>query len=187
MIMLRICCVRVLFKGLENIPSDSGNIIFASKHQSHVDGVLLLIKLHGSIFFMKKQILKVPVVSFYMRKTGMFILDRENSLQSVRKMMEFCENFNGSLVIFPEGRRTNPKEKLNKYKPGIYMLYDKLKATVVPIGLNSGTICKSLFDRKKPGDIIIEFGKPINSGLKKGEFMEVLYNSIEDLSQRLLL
>ena len=88
------------------------------------------------------------------------------------------------LVVFPEGTRVAPGER-RPYHPGIAALYRETGARVVPVALNSGRHWSRRGFRMRPGTIRLEFLEPIEPGLTRRVFMEVLEQRIEQACRKL--
>jgi len=124
-------------KGFENIPNNKPLIIVAN-HQSLYDippFIWFLRKCHPK-FISKKELGKgIPSVSFNLRHGGSALIDRKDpkqALPEIKKVAEFINANNYSVVIFPEGTRSkdgNPKpfsinglKMLYKFAPDAYFL-----------------------------------------------------------------
>ena len=70
--------------------------------------------------------------------------------------------------------------------PGVALLYDQLKAPVVPTALNSGVFWGRRTFIKKPGTVIIEFLPPMPEGMKKKDFLIELHARLNTASDRLM-
>jgi len=151
-------------------------VIYAIKHESAWETMVLLHVLSPCTFVMKKELSEIPVFGKFLTDTGMIAIDRENAIQSVRQIVkgtkEAVQNGN-SIVIFPEGTRAKPGE-LKPLHTGIYSPYALNKLSVIPVFLDSGKFWsrKSFF--KKPGEITVDFLDEIKPGLQKEEFMNKL-------------
>ena len=90
------------------------------------------------------------------------------------------------IIIFPEGTRTEPGHRSERYFPGIKALYSSSDAPVVPIALNSGVCWPGKKFVMKPGLVTIKILEPIKPGMDKDKFMTQLNSTIETQSQNLL-
>jgi len=89
------------------------------------------------------------------------------------------------VIIFPEGTRAAPGTR-HPYLPGIAAVYNKTKAPVVPVALNSGLFWGRRSFHKKPGVITIEFLEPMPQGLDRRRFMDELEKRIETATDALI-
>ena len=135
---MRIIGVDVQTKGLENIPES--NCLFVANHQSYVDIPLILSQIDRPIgFIAKKQLKKVPLMSFWMKKINCIFLNRESAREAVESINEGANLIRNhcSMMIFPEGTRSK-SDRIGEFKKGSMKLALKSSAPIVPI-----TICGS--------------------------------------------
>ena len=105
-------------KGMENVPNNVP-VIIVSNHQSLYDippYIWFLRKLHPK-FISKKELGKgIPSVSYNLKYGGSALIDRKDpkqALPEIKKVAEYINKNNYSVVIFPEGTRSKtgkPKE-----------------------------------------------------------------------------
>lgn len=124
-------------KGFENVPNNVP-VIIVSNHQSLYDippYIWFLRKLHPK-FISKKELGKgIPSVSYNLRHGGSALIDRKDpkqALPEIKKVAEYINMNNFSVVIFPEGTRsktgkpkefaTNGLKMLYKFAPDAYFL-----------------------------------------------------------------
>ncbi len=177
-----ICGITHKVEGIENLPD--GPCVIASKHQSAWDTMIFFYLMKHPVFVMKKELLKIPLFGNFMFKMGMIPVDRAGGAGALKQMLrEVKLRFkNGmSLVVFPEGTRTNVGE-ISKYHPGIASIYQdpEIDVLFVPVSLNSGLCWSKNSIIKKPGVITIKFLKPFKKGMDRKEFMKELQNNIEN-------
>lgn len=178
--------LRYEVRGLENIPPDGGCIV-AAKHQSAWDTFLFHGVLPDPVYILKKELLAIPFIGWYMRKGAMIGVDRSAGAKAMRHMIAGAQAAAAEgrqLVIFPEGTRTPPGDS-RPYKPGIMALYGRMDRPVVPVALNSGWFWARQSFIKYPGTIVVEFLPPIAPGLDRHAFMDGLHQRIEDACARL--
>jgi 1-acyl-sn-glycerol-3-phosphate acyltransferase len=190
--------LRIFFKvsyeirGLENLNCHE-KFIVASKHHSPLDVLLLSDIFTKPVFILKKSLLKVPVLGWYLSATKMIpVSDSNNSngtntlKKMIKKSAELIQK-GRTLIIYPEGSRTEVGKTVG-YKRGILLLYRNLKLPVIPIALNAGSIWPvGYFSNKNTGKVIIDILKPIPEGLDSNEFLTRLEHEIESNSNKLLI
>jgi len=184
--MLVICGIRVEVRGQQFIPT--GPALVAPKHQCMLDVFAQFTWLPASAFVMKQELAWIPWFSWYAKKAGAIVIDREGGSRTMRQVIrEGAELFkSGSqVVVFPEGTRKAPGEPPD-YKPGIAALYRELDVPVYPVATNAGVHCPGRRLIRRPGLIVFESLEPIPPGLKRAEFMRVLQERIEAKSNELL-
>jgi len=172
-------------RGLNNLPS--GPVIFAVKHQSTWDTMFFLWLNKNNSYIMKEELNKIPFWKSYMTKAGHIVVDRKGGLTAMRQMIKDTKNVlqeGRSVVIFPEGTRTQPG-KSAVYHPGVAALYGQTNVPIIPVALNSGIYWGRRRFKKSAGKIIIEFLKPIERGLKKAEFVSELKLVVEATTRKL--
>ena len=187
-VLLRVICgIRVEIRGREYAPD--GDALIAPKHQTMFDVFVQFSALKGSLFVFKKELMAVPIFGWIALKLGSIVVDRAGQAAALRDMVRRAqEQFHledRQLVIFPEGTRKAPGAEPD-YKPGVAALYRELGVTVHPMATNAGMHWPAHGFLRRPGVIVYEFLEPIPPGLKRGEFMRRLEDSIETACNRLL-
>lgn len=185
--MLRaICGVGVEFRGLDNIPEDTG-VIVAAKHQAAWDTFALLTKFSDFVFVMKGELLRIPLFGWYMRRAGQIGINRSKGADALRDIVVRAREVLAAgrpLFIFPEGTR-RPPGAAPSYKPGIARIYAECRAPCLPVALNSGLFWPRKSWLRPPGTVLVEFLAPIEPGLPRAQFMRELQRRIETASDRL--
>ena len=184
--LLRVADVRVEVRGREHIPA--GAALVAPKHQCMLDVFAQFTWLPASAFVMKKELAWIPWFSWYGRKAGGIVIDREGSSKTMRQVIrEGTQRFawGAQVVVFPEGHR-QPIGAAPDYKPGIAALYRELDVPVYPVATNAGEHWSAKGLKLKPGLIVYQYLEPIPPGLKRAEFMRRLQEQIETASAALL-
>jgi 1-acyl-sn-glycerol-3-phosphate acyltransferase len=176
--------VTIAFEGLENAPK--GAALIASKHQTTLDTVLPVLFVSEPVFVVKKELIKMPVFGFYMKR--MIPVDREAGAKALKDMLRASRASiakGRQIVIYPEGTRQE-LDAPPDYKPGIVAMYRDLNLPVTPIALNTGLAWKPSGIIRRPGHVTIKVLPPIPAGLSREDFMRELENTIETESQALL-
>jgi 1-acyl-sn-glycerol-3-phosphate acyltransferase len=179
------CGITHEIRGREHLPA--GACIVAAKHQSAWDTMILPIVLDDAAFVLKRQLLRIPVYGWYLRKLDNLPVDREGGARALRAMVADGHRILAQgrpIVIFPEGTRTALDER-RPYHPGVAALYTQSNVPVVPAALNSGLFWGRRAFVKRPGRIVLEFLPPIAPGLPRKAFMRELEARIETASERL--
>lgn len=185
--MLRIICnLRVDVRGRENMLR--GPAIYAFKHQSAFDILLVLWLIRNPAYVLKRSLLFLPLYGLYLYFMGMIAIDRSKGTSSLKKMLKAARtrlHEGRQLVIFPEGTRTKPGAEVF-YHPGIGALSAHLKVPVVPVALNTGYFWGKNAFLKKPGVAAIEFLPAIPAGHGARELLEMLQQQLEPACHKLL-
>jgi 1-acyl-sn-glycerol-3-phosphate acyltransferase len=179
--------VKVEVRGLEHRPS--GAALVASKHQGMLDVVALLAILPDPCFVLKKELMILPFFGWFAWKTKMIPVDRSAGATALKTMVRkagarLAEN--RQIIIFPEGTRTAPGVP-GDYKPGVAAIYRDLDGPCWPVATNSGVHWPAHGFMRHKGTVVFEFLEPIPAGLKRGEFMKRLEESVERASAGLLV
>ena len=156
-------------------------VIYAVKHQSAWETIILSWLLHAPAFVLKVELLRLPIIGLFFAKTGCIPVDRADGMRALRKMRDAALELAAqgrSLLIFPQGTRVQPGAS-KPYEVGVFALYESTGLPVVPVALNSGLVWPRNSWLKYPGTVDIHFLKPIQPGLTRKEFMAKLEQQIE--------
>ena len=133
---LRLGRIRVQVEGRQNIPSRPA--VFMSNHVSNLDPPIIFPYLpFRSAFFLKRSLMKIPIVGFGMRLANFVPVDRDGrpesakeSVLAARRAMDLGVN----IMTFPEGTRSRTGQML-PFKKGAFYLAMESGAPVVPISI----------------------------------------------------
>lgn len=182
-----ICGMRWKVEGLENLPQ--GACILASKHQSAWETLFFHLLVEDPVYALKKELLSIPLIGWYMRKTRMIAVDRTAGAAALRTVLRKAEPAfaeNRQMIIFPEGTRVAPGDH-KPWQPGVAALYARFgdQVPLIPVALNSGLCWGRNSFIKRPGLITVRLLPPVPKGLGKKEVVEYLQNAIETTSDAL--
>jgi 1-acyl-sn-glycerol-3-phosphate acyltransferase len=166
----------------------TGEVIIASKHQSFFDIIMIVSAVPRPKFIMKKQLVHMPIVGFFARKTGCIPVDRGKRGSAVKKLVadvKSARSLPGQLIIFPQGTRVAAGAHL-PYKIGTGVLYRETGQTVIPAATNVGVFWKRHGIMRWPGTAVVEFLPAIETGLEMAAFMSRLEEVVETQSNRLM-
>ncbi len=159
--------------------------IIAPKHQSAWETMIFHRLVGDPAFVLKRELLNLPLVGWYMQRTGQIAIDRSAGGSALKQMLEGGRRAldqGRSLIIFPEGHR-QPTGKGGRYHPGVFKLYEALGVPVVPIALNSGLFWSRNAFLRHPGRITVQVLPPIPPGLEREVFMTRLQDAIENTTR----
>ncbi|MBS0185141.1 MAG: 1-acyl-sn-glycerol-3-phosphate acyltransferase [Proteobacteria bacterium] len=162
--------------------------LIASKHQSTFETFVFHKILKNPVYFLKKELLYIPIFGWYLKKEGMIPLSRHRKKLPFKNLCLRAAQALSSgshIILFPEGTRTSPGAKV-PYKTGISLFYQALNVPVVPVALNSGLFWGRRSFLKRPGCVIIEFLPPISPGLNPKSFLTCLETQLEERSKDLI-
>ena len=184
--LLRACCgLRWRLLGGEHIPT--GAAIVASKHQSAWETLIFHVLLDDPVYVLKRELLSVPLLGWYLRKAGNIPIDRGAGFRALKAMLPVVDRAlagGAKVIVFPEGTRTAPGQRV-PYQAGIAALYGRADVPVVPVALNSGLFWGRRRFLKRPGVISIEVLPPLPHGLPRVKFLRELEDRIEAATARL--
>ena len=166
---------QVEVTGIENVPTDR-SVVYIGNHQGIFDIPLLLGYIpYQKAFIAKIEILKIPMISDWMKLMKCVFLDRKNPRQSVEAMHQGMENVkNGySMVIFPEGTRSKGGP-VNEFKPGSFKLAFQSEADIVPVTIDGTWKIYEEHKKINPAKIKLTIHPAVKTeGLNKDELREI--------------
>ena len=179
---------KVEFKGIENIKKEEKYLV-ASAHQSIFETFALQSILPYPVFILKKELLKIPIFGLYLKKIKSIEIIRDtttkDNLNFFEKVANIIKNEKRPLLIFPQGTRVNPEDRV-PFKKGVARIYETLNISCIPVALNSGKIWPKKGILKNSGNITISFLQPIKPGLDRNEFLQTLEKNIYDEIKNIL-
>lgn len=153
--------MNVTINGKENIPGVP--CCYIGNHTSILDIPILIDSVGKCMgFIAKKEMMKVPVLGYWMMKYKGVPLDRENAREAIKVIREGADNIkNGySMAIFPEGTRSKDG-KIGEFKKGSLKLATMAKAPIVPVAIDGAYRAYEIDKKFKTIDITITFSEPI--------------------------
>ena len=137
--------------------------------------------LNFPIFILKKELLKIPLFGWYLKKIGSIEIVRgittKENLNFFDKIKNTIRKSNRPLLIFPQGTRVKFDDR-SPFKKGVGKIYESLALPCIPVALNSGKIWPKNSFIKYSGDIHVSFLEPIEPGLNKTIFLKILEEKI---------
>lgn len=188
LLLLRLTAgVKVEFRNTHLAPR--GALLVASKHQSALETLALMLVFERPVFILKKSLTRIPIFGWYIVRMGHIGVDRAAGASALRAMMhEAKEAIAGGaqIIIFPEGTRRAPGAEPD-YKPGVIQMYRQLGATCLPVALNTGLFWPRRSLAFQPGLAVIEVLPPLPADLARTDIIPALIAAIEPPSDRLLI
>ena len=137
-----IMATRIIVKGSENILNHQKYFVVCS-HQSIFETLFLQTLFNNSVFILKKELTKIPLFGWYLKKLGCISIDRnkisKENLNFSDEVGNVIMNTNKTLIIFPQGTRKNFDDR-TKFKKGFARIYNDLKISCLPVAINSGKV-----------------------------------------------
>lgn len=160
-----------------------GPVVIASKHQSAFETYLFPDIRPDAVFVLKRELLWVPFVGWYLARSGQIAVDRQAGARAMRQMLAAARQRVAaglSLIIFPEGTRVAPG-RIVPLHSGVRALYGGLNVPVVPVTLDSGHYWPRNSFLRRPGCIRIVIRPPIPAGLNRAAFDAALQAALTEL------
>ena len=177
-----ILSTKIIVKGKDNMINDK-KFFIACSHQSMFETFFLQTIFNSPVFILKKELTKIPVFGWYLKKIGSISVKRDkitrDNLNFFEDISETIQNSGRPIVIFPQGTRVLPEDR-PPFKKGASRIYEKLNIFCQPIAINSGYVWPKNGIKKTNKVITISILEPIKPGLKKEEFLKVLEKKIYD-------
>ena len=180
---------RILKLGQENIPKE-GTYIIAPKHQSELDVAVIFGEHSDCGAVVMQQLADLPFLGKLIEKLELITVSVEGGPQGRTEMIrEGSKRFSAKglpILIYPEGELMALGAK-ERYKSGVYNIYEAVNAPVVPIAQSLGAIWPKREWGKKPGHTgAIKYLEPIQPGLGRDEFMAKIEEMIETETMALI-
>lgn len=163
-LVLKVAGARITVLGVENIPKDTP-VLFTANHRSYADIPLgYTTTPHLTGFIAKKEIKKVPSLSWWMTNMNCLFLDREDNRQALKTIITAIDNIKAgySMFVMPEGTRNHADEML-PFKEGTFKIADKAGCPIIPVAISNSD---ALYELHKPwirgAKVVIHYGKPID-------------------------
>jgi 1-acyl-sn-glycerol-3-phosphate acyltransferase len=118
---------------LHNLPESAA--VMVANHASYIDGILLTAVLpHRYRFVIKREVTKVPLVSFFLQRIGAHFVERFDKQRGASDARRIFQTALGgaSLAFFPEGTfRSEPG--LRRFQNGAFTIAARNSMPLVPL------------------------------------------------------
>ncbi len=179
---------KIIVKGAENIITNN-KFFVASSHQSMFETFFLQTIFNSPIFILKKELLKIPIFGWYLKKIGSISIKRnkttKENLGFFEQISRLINTSNRPLIIFPQGTRLPPEDR-SPFKKGSGRIYEELKIKCQPVAINSGYIWPKKGLKKANLTLTISILNPIEPGMNRDLFLkklqEDIYSELDKLS-----
>lgn len=161
---------QIQFKGVENIPKDSG-LIIAANHQSYGDPAWVALQVKRPIRFLAwSEAFSWPVVGKAIQLLGAWPLQVEGSdPAAIRRSLTWLRE-GGVVVIFPEGGRGNADGSLIRMKGGAVRMALEAGVPILPVTIRGANLVWPAGRRvPRPGKVEIIYHPVINVEQQPGE------------------
>ena len=171
---------KIVVKGRENIITNN-NFFIACSHQSMFETFFLQTIFNCPIFILKKELLNIPIFGLFLRKINSISINRNKvtreNLDFIDKIKNVMKKTQRPLIIFPQGTRVTPDEKV-PFKKGVGRIYKELNVQCQPIAINSGKVWPKSGELKPNQTITVSILKPIDTGMNEKDFISLLEKEI---------
>jgi 1-acyl-sn-glycerol-3-phosphate acyltransferase len=165
----------------------NGPCLIIANHQSTWETLAALVLFPDVAIVTKRELLRIPVMGWFLKHSPMIIIDRAEAAKALREMVEASRNAlaeGRSVLIFPEGTRT-PVGAPIKFKRGVELLYRTLGVPAMPVAINSGRFWQMGSKPKLAGTIVVSMLAPIAPGLSATLFARTAEAALETEKSRL--
>lgn len=163
--MLAVSLVRTEIKNRDKIRPNTSYIII-SNHQSLYDIIALVTTLGIQYrWFIKKEILKVPLFGYGLYASRNIFIDRANTASAIESINKGIDRLpkGVSIMVFAEGTRS-PDGKIHEFKKGGFVTAVRRNIPILPVTVNgSRKILPKGSLAFNPGKIQVVVGDPIET------------------------
>ncbi len=127
--------IRLDVRGLEHLPD--GACVVVANHASYLDGVIMHAALPPRFaFVIKKEMVRVPLASIFLRRLGSEFVDRVDPHQGASDARRVVRTATSgqALAVFPEGTFTEVPG-IGKFLPGAFVAAARAGLPVVPAAI----------------------------------------------------
>ncbi len=173
-----ICGIKVVVEGREHFP-DTPCVVVA-KHQSALETIAMPLLVPPYVWVLKRILLHIPLFGWALWAIDTIAINRGTPRQALKQLLTEGQQRLQTrwVVIFPEGSRSKPGEKL-PYRPGGVILAQKAKVPLLPLALNSGRCWPKRGFIKRPGTVTFRFLPLIDAETVAGSSRDALLQQIE--------
>ena len=170
----------IVIKGRENIINNEKYFI-ACSHQSMFETFFLQTIFNSPIFILKRELLRIPVFGWYLRKIKSISIERnkvsKDNLDFYEKIKLSYDKSSRPIIIFPQATRLSPDDRRD-FKKGASKIYEFLKIKCQPVAINSGTVWPKAGPLIPNKTLTVSILKPIEPSLESRDFLKLLQESI---------
>ena len=150
--------------GEENVPKDVP-ALYIGNHRSYFDIVMTYVRVPRPTGYIAKiAMLKVPLLSNWMKNLHCLFLDRNDIKQGMKTILTAVEKVKSgiSICIFPEGSRSTEPDTFLPFHGGSFKIAEKSGCPIIPMSINNADqVWEAHLPKIKKTHVVIEYGKPI--------------------------
>lgn len=165
--MLRhICGLSYSLEGLDNIPND--NCVVYIKHQSVFETILPFAVFPVQSIVLKRELMWIPILGWALHCIRPIAIDRSAGATAVKQVVRQGKDRLAAgcwVIIFPEGTRMRPGATRRYGRSGALLAIEAGRE-ILPVAHNAGDFWPRRGLLKRPGEIRVVIGPPIDSSGK---------------------
>ena len=171
---------KIIIKGREKILINK-KFFIASAHQSQFETFFLQSLFNSPVFILKKELLKIPIFGWHLKKIGSISIDRnkitKDNLGFSDQIRKHTSNSDRPIIIFPQSTRVDVLDR-SPFKKGVRRIYEELNIYCQPVALNSGSVWPKNGKLKTNKTLTVSILDPIDPGMNSVEFINMLQKNI---------
>ena len=171
---------KIIIKGREKILINK-KFFIASAHQSQFETFFLQSLFNSPVFILKKELLKIPIFGWHLKKIGCISIDRnkitKDNLGFSDQIRKHTNNSDRPIIIFPQSTRVDVSDR-SPFKKGVRRIYEELNIYCQPVALNSGSVWPRNGKLKPNKTLTVSILDPIGPGMNSVEFINMLQKNI---------
>ena len=179
---------KIVIKGKEKILKNK-KFFIASAHQSQFETFFLQYLFNSPVFILKKELLKIPIFGWYLKKIGSISIDRnkisKDNLGFSDQIKKHTNNSNRPIIIFPQATRVEVLDR-SPFKKGVKRIYEELKIFCQPVALNSGDVWPKNGKLKPNRTLTVSILDPIDPNMNSDEFLDLLQKNIYEEIEKII-
>ena len=183
-----IMATKIEVKGKENLINNQKYFVVSS-HQSIFETFFLQTIFENPVFILKKELIKIPLFGWYLKKMGCISIDRNKisreNLGFSDEVSKVIKNTNKTLIIFPQGTRKNFDDR-STFKKGFARIYNDLEIACLPVAINSGKVWPKNGSLISNQYITVSILNILPPGKEQNKFAteveKVIYNELDKIS-----
>jgi len=182
----KISGVKVVERGLENLPRDRG-FILCCKHMSNLEALIVYCRMPNLTALAKIELFRVFGLKQVLSKMGVIAIDRGKgkARDKTPEIARILIEKKIPLLLFVEGTRI-PVGQRRPLKSGVYYLQKDVDLPVICASTNTGVHWLRGSPFNKPGTVVMQYHPAIEPGLDKAEFMTQVRQNVVLHSEQLM-